>query len=85
MTAFAEGMGEAPKIIEECGKETEAGVKFGRMEMSYFLGMAYAKGASVPQDAIQATQWLQRAAGMGSRSAETVLAQGGATALGSGR
>jgi hypothetical protein len=85
MQAFADGMGDAPKIIQECGKETAAGVKFGRMEMSYFLGVAYDKGASVPQDTMQATQWLQRAADMGSRSARTLLAQGGATALGSGR
>jgi hypothetical protein len=48
------------------------------MEMSYFLGMAYLEGTSVPQDPSLAVKWLQRAASMGSRTAQARL--GAATA-----
>lgn len=85
MQAFADGRGDAPEIIKDCGKETAQGVAYGRMEMSYFLGVAYEKGVSVIKDANLGMQWLQRAASMGSRVAEATLAQGNArTALGSG-
>ena len=78
MQAFAEGVGDAPAIIKACGKETPAGVAFGRMEMSYFLGVAFLEGKSVPQDATMAVKWLQQAANMGSRTAQARL--GAATA-----
>lgn len=69
MQAFADGRGDVPAIVRESGKASEAGVRFGRMEMSYFLGVAYQDGATVKRDAGQAAHWLQRAATMGSRSA----------------
>jgi len=50
------------------------------MEMSYFLGVAYLDGASVGKDDAQATQWLQRAASLGSRSAQARLGAAGFTA-----
>jgi hypothetical protein len=80
MEAFADGTSDAPEIIKDCGKETAIGLRYGRMEMSYFLGMAYVKGASVAQNVLRGQQWLQRAAGEGSKSAQASLAEG--TALG---
>ena len=53
------------------------GDPFGRTEMSYFLGVAYQKGATAPQDAGLAARWLQRAADMGSRPALARLGAGG--------
>lgn len=78
MQAFADGNGDVPMIVKRSGKTTADGIRFGRMEMSYFLGMAYLEGASVPQDSTQAVKWLQRAADMGSRTAQARL--GAATA-----
>jgi hypothetical protein len=77
MQAFADGKGDVPIIVKRSGKSTEEGIRFGRMEMSYFLGIAYLEGATVPQDPAQATRWLQRAANLGSRTAQARL---GATA-----
>lgn len=78
MQAFADGKGDVPMIVKRSGKATEDGIKFGRMEMSYFLGMAYLEGTTVPQDSTMAVKWLQRAANMGSRTAQARL--GAATA-----
>ena len=76
MQAFADGRGEVPVIVKRSGKCTPEGVRFGRMEMSYFLGVAYQKGATVPQDQAQATRWLQRAVNLGSRTALARLSAG---------
>jgi hypothetical protein len=73
MQAFAEGQGDIPMIIKRCGKATAQGIQYGRMEMSYFLAVAYQRGASVTRDAAQAAQWLQRAATLGSPSAKAGL------------
>jgi hypothetical protein len=73
MQAFADGQGDVPTIIKRCGKLTETGVRYGRMEMSYFLGVAYQQGATVAQNAALATRWLQRAASLGSRVAQTQM------------
>ncbi|MEJ5990506.1 hypothetical protein WG902_10945 [Ramlibacter sp. PS3R-8] len=78
MQAFADGKGDVPMIVKRSGKSTEEGIRFGRMEMSYFLGIAYLEGATVPQDPSQAVRWLQRAANLGSRTAAARL--GAATA-----
>ena len=78
MQAFADGKGDIPAIVKRSGKSTDEGVRFGRMEMSYFLGVAYLEGVSVPQDPTQAVRWLQRAANLGSRTAQARL--GAATA-----
>ncbi|MEJ8834970.1 hypothetical protein [Ramlibacter sp. AN1133] len=78
MQAFADGKGDVPMIVKRSGKSTEEGIRFGRMEMSYFLGVAYLEGVTVPQDPNQAVRWLQRAANMGSRTAQARL--GAATA-----
>jgi hypothetical protein len=77
MQQFAEGRGDVPTIVKRSGKSTEEGIRFGRMEMSYFLGIAYMEGSTVPQDPTQAVRWLQRAATLGSRTAQARL---GATA-----
>lgn len=76
MQAFAEGRGDVPLIVKRCGKATEQGIRFGRMETSYFLGVAYLKGAAVSQNPSEAARWLQRAAGLGSRSAQARLSGG---------
>lgn len=78
MQAFADGKGDVPMIVKRSGKSTEEGIRFGRMEMSYFLGIAYLEGATVSQDSSQAVRWLQRAANLGSRTAAARL--GAATA-----
>jgi hypothetical protein len=78
MQAFADGNGDVPTIVKRSGKSTSEGIRFGRMEMSYFLGVAYLEGVSVPQDSNQAVRWLQRAANLGSRTAAARL--GAATA-----
>ena len=78
MQAFADGAGDIPMIVKRSGKSTTEGIRFGRMEMSYFLGIAYLEGATVPQDSMQAVRWLQRAANLGSRTAQARL--GAATA-----
>ena len=78
MQAFADGQGDVPFIVKRSGKSTTDGIRFGRMEMSYFLGVAYLEGATVPQDPDQAVHWLQRAANLGSRTAQARL--GAATA-----
>jgi hypothetical protein len=78
MQAFADGGGDVPMIVKRSGKSTSEGIRFGRMEMSYFLGIAYLEGATVPQDSTQAVRWLQRAATLGSRTAQARL--GAATA-----
>jgi hypothetical protein len=80
MQAFADGHGDVPTIIKRSGKATEEGIRFGRMEMSYFLGLAYQQGATVPKDPTQAVHWLQRAASLGSRSAQARLGAGPAGA-----
>ncbi|HZY16283.1 MAG TPA: hypothetical protein VFE74_06615, partial [Ramlibacter sp.] len=73
MQEFAEGRGDVPMIVKRSGKATNEGIRFGRMEMSYFLGIAYLEGRSVSQDPTQAVHWLQRAATLGSRTAQARL------------
>jgi hypothetical protein len=78
MQAFADGKGDVPMIVKRSGKSTDEGIRFGRMEMSYFLGVAYLEGVTVQPDPNQAVRWLQRAANLGSRTAQARL--GAATA-----
>jgi Sel1 repeat-containing protein len=85
MQAFADGKGDVPMIVKRSGKSTSEGIRFGRMEMSYFLGVAYLEGTTVPQDSMQAVKWLQRAATLGSRSAQTKLGAAQAKLSGSSR
>lgn len=73
MQAFATGGGDVPAIVKRSGKATDEGIRFGRMEMSYFLGVAYLQGVTVAQDPAMAMQWLQRAADLGSRTAAARL------------
>ena len=73
MQACANGQGDVPAIVKRSGKATNEGVKHGRTEMSYFLGVAYLEGATVQQDPNQAMQWLQRAASLGNRPAQARL------------
>jgi len=73
MQAFADGAGDVPAVVKRSGKWTVDGIKHGRTEMSYFLGLAYLEGATVPQDPSQAVRWLQRAASAGNRPAQARL------------
>lgn len=73
MKAFAEGEGDIPEIVQRSGKATDAGIRVGRMEMSYFLAVAYQQGATVARDGAQAARWLHRAASLGSRTAQARL------------
>ncbi|HEY0824360.1 MAG TPA: hypothetical protein VGD76_11280 [Ramlibacter sp.] len=78
MQAFADGRGDVPAIIKRSGKSSEQAIRYGRMEMSYFLGIAYLEGVTVKQDPEKAVHWLQRAASMGSRTAQARLGAAGA-------
>ena len=73
MHAYANGQGEIPAIVKRSGKSTAEGIRFGRGEMSYFLGIAYMEGATTPRDSTQAVRWLERAATMGNRGAQAKL------------
>jgi hypothetical protein len=73
MRKYADGTGHVPEIVKRSGKSTPDGIKFGRSEMSYFLGVAYLDGVTVQRDATQGLKWLERAATMGNRSAQTKL------------
>lgn len=73
MHSYAIGQGDVPAVVKRSGKTTTEGVRYGRGEMSYFLGIAYLEGASVPRDATQAVRWLERAATMGNRGAQVKL------------
>jgi hypothetical protein len=73
MRKYADGTGTIPSIVTRSGKSTSDGIKFGRSEMSYFLGVAYLEGVTVQRDATQGLKWLERAATMGNRSAQTKL------------
>jgi hypothetical protein len=73
MQSFANGSGDVPLIVKRSGKSTEEGIRFGRMEMCYFLGVAYLEGTTVQPDPTLAVKWLQRAANLGSRTAQAKL------------
>ncbi|HEY8355997.1 MAG TPA: hypothetical protein VIL30_00945 [Ramlibacter sp.] len=82
MEAFVEGRGDVPAIVRRSGKSSDLGVRYGRMEMGYFLGVAYEQGMAVRKDEGQAQRWLHHAAGLGSRSAQARLGAGGAKVAG---
>jgi hypothetical protein len=73
MNAYASGQGDIPAVVRRSGKATAEGIRYGRGEMSYFLGIAYMDGVTAPRDANQAVRWLQRAATMGNRGAQAKL------------
>lgn len=73
MHDYANGQGDVPAVVKRSGKATTDGIRYGRGEMSYFLGIAYLEGATVPRDAPQAVRWLERAATMGNRGAQAKL------------
>jgi hypothetical protein len=73
MHAYANGQGEIPAIVKRSGKATSEGIRFGRGEMSYFLGIAYMEGVTAPRDPSLAVRWLERAATMGNRGAQAKL------------
>ena len=73
MHAYANGQGDVPAVVKRSGKATTEGIRYGRGEMSYFLGIAYLEGVTVPRDATQAVRWLERAATMGNRGAQAKL------------
>jgi hypothetical protein len=73
MNAYADGTGDVPAIVKRSGKSTPEGIRYGRAEMSYFLGVAYLEGATVQRDATQAVRWLERASAMGNRGAQAKL------------
>ena len=73
MHAYAIGQGDVPAVVKRSGKATAEGVRYGRGEMSYFLGIAYLEGVTVSRDATEAVRWLERAATMGNRGAQAKL------------
>lgn len=73
MQAYANGRGDVPAIVKRSGKATEDGIRHGRTEMSYFLGIAFHEGATVQQDPNQAMRWFERAASAGNRRAQARL------------
>jgi hypothetical protein len=73
MHAFAGGQGDIPEVVRRSGKSTDDGIRWGRAEMSYFLGVAYLQGAAVAADRTRAIQWLERAASAGNRRAQAQL------------
>ncbi len=73
MNAYANGTGDVPAIVKRSGKSTADGIRFGRAEMSYFLGIAYLEGTTVSRDATEAVRWLERASAMGIRGAQAKL------------
>ena len=73
MQAYAGGAGDIPVVVKRSGKSTDDGVRQGRTEMSYFLGVAFQIGATAPQDSIKAVHWLERAASAGNRGAQALL------------
>ncbi len=73
MHAYANGQGDVPAVVKRSGKATSDGIRFGRGEMSYFLGIAYMEGATAQRDSTQAVRWLERAATMGNRGAQAKL------------
>lgn len=73
MHAYATGQGDIPAVVKRSGKSTPEGVRYGRGEMSYFLGIAYMEGVTAARDATQAVRWLERAATMGNRGAQAKL------------
>jgi hypothetical protein len=74
MQAYAAGRGDIPAIVKRSGKSTEDGIRHGRSEMSYFLGVAYFEGATVKADQKLALNWFERAASAGNRRAQSYLA-----------
>ncbi len=79
MQAYAAGRGDIPAIVKRSGKATEDGIRHGRSEMSYFLGVAYFEGATVTADQKQALNWFERAATAGNRRAQSYLAGPGSS------
>jgi hypothetical protein len=73
MQAYASGQGDIPVVVKRSGKATDDGVRQGRTEMSYFLGVAFQIGATAPQDPVKAVHWLERAASAGNRGAQALL------------
>jgi hypothetical protein len=73
MHAYATGQGDVPAVLKRSGKSTYEGVRYGRSEMSYFLGIAYLEGVTVARDATEAVRWLERAATLGNRGAQAKL------------
>jgi hypothetical protein len=73
MHAYANGQGDVPAVVKRSGKATAEGIRYGRAEMSYFLGIAYMEGVTTPRDSTLAVRWLERAATMGSRGAQAKL------------
>lgn len=74
MQAYAAGRGDIPAIVKRSGKSTDDGIRRGRSEMSYFLGVAYFEGSIVAADQKQALTWFERAASAGNRRAQSYLA-----------
>ena len=73
MHAYASGQGDIPVVVKRSGKATDAGIRHGRREMSYFLGVAYQEGTSVALDNMQAMRWFQQAASQGNQPAQARL------------
>lgn len=73
MHDYASGKGSVPAVVVRSGKSTDEGIRHGRTEMSFFLGVAYQRGATVKPDPARATQWFEHAATQGSSRAKAQL------------
>jgi hypothetical protein len=73
MQAYANGKGDIPAVVKRSGKSTDEGIRHGRTEMSFFLGVAYQEGSTVAPDSVQAFRWFERAASAGNRRAQARL------------
>lgn len=73
MHAYANGKGDVPVVVRRSGKATDEGIRHGRNEMSFFLGVAYQQGATVAPDSVQAFRWFEHAASAGNRRAQARL------------
>lgn len=62
MEAFAKDGGDPPVILLRSSKTTSAGLARGRVDMQFYLGVAYTRGQIVEVDKKKGVEWLTRAA-----------------------
>lgn len=75
MEHFANGSGEPPAILLRSSKTTAAGIAKGRINLQYYLGLAYSRGDIVAVDEKKAAQWLTRAAGAAHADGQNLLGE----------
>jgi len=73
LESFALGTGEPPRIILRSSRATAAGLKRGRIETQFLVGMAYTFGHGVEIDQNKGFAMLARAAALAHREAQLYL------------